>query len=175
MHSEKRLIKKIKDGSLFIYPTDTIYGLGCNALNKKAVEKIKKIKARDSKKPLSIIAPSKKWILKYTKPKKQFLDKYLPGKYTLILKKRNPKFLNWVSNHETLGIRIPKNSFSGIITKANVPFITTSVNISGKKPATKPEDIDKKILAKVDLVILGKKLSGKPSTIVLENGKKLKR
>lgn len=176
MHSEK-LIKKIKDGSLFIYPTDTIYGLGCNALNKKAVERLKKLKKRDAKKPLSIIAPSKTWILKNTITKKVFLDKYLPGRYTLILKKRNPKSMNWVSKTKTLGIRIPRNSFSILIKKANVPFITTSVNFSGKKPATKLTEIPKNILDKVDMIVLTKNesLSGKPSTIVLENGKKFKR
>ena len=178
MYSEKRLIRKIKDGSLFIYPTDTIYGLGCNALNQKAVEKLKRLKKRDLKKPLSIIAPSKKWILKNTITKKAFLDKYLPGKYTLILKKKNPSFLTWVSSNQTMGIRIPKNFFSNLVRKADVPFITTSVNLSGEKPAVRLEDIPKKIMEKVDLIVLGKKnekLSSKPSTIILENGEKLKR
>ncbi len=175
MYSEKRLIKKIRDGSLFIYPTDTLYGLGCNALNKKAVQKLKKLKKRDSKKPLSIIAPSKNWILKYTLTNKPFLDKYLPGKYTLILKKKNPAFLKWISQNQTIGIRIPKNSFSDLIKKANVPFITTSVNLSGEKPATKFKDINKTFLKKVYLLVLGKNLSGKPSTVILENGTKLKR
>jgi L-threonylcarbamoyladenylate synthase len=175
MHSEKDLIKKIKDGSLFIYPTDTIYGLGCNALNKKSVEKIKNIKLRDKNKPLSIIAPSKSWILKTTMTKRALLDRYLPGKFTLILKKRNPNLLKWVSNSETIGIRIPKDPFSKLIEKANVPFITTSVNLSGEKPAIKSEDINKDLLKKIDIIVLGKKLSGKPSTIILENGKKLKR
>jgi L-threonylcarbamoyladenylate synthase len=178
MHSEKRLIQKIKDGSLFVYPTDTLYGLGCNALNKTSVNKLKKLKKRDAKKPLSIIVPSKKWILKNTITNRFFLDDYLPGKYTLILKKKNPSFLKWVSSNQTLGIRIPKNSFTNLIKKANVPFVTTSVNLTGEKPAIKPEDISKKIIAKIDLIVLAKKnekLSGKPSAIILENGKKLKR
>ena len=60
--NETEIIDFIRKGKIFIYPTDTIYGLGCDALNEKSVEKIKEIKKRDKDKPLSVIAPSKKWI-----------------------------------------------------------------------------------------------------------------
>jgi tRNA threonylcarbamoyl adenosine modification protein (Sua5/YciO/YrdC/YwlC family) len=171
----EKLIKLIKQGKIFVYPTDTVYGLGCNALNKKAVEKIKIIKKRKEEKSLSIIAPSKAWIFKHLKAKKEIVNKYLPGRYTLILKKKNPKFLNHVSSQKTLGIRIPKNDFTGLIVKAKVPFITTSANISGNKPIANLNKIDKKLLKKVDVIVDGGKLFGKPSTIILENGSKLKR
>lgn len=172
---EENLIKLIKSGSIFIYPTDTVYGLGCNALNKESVEKIKKIKGRDKNKPLSIIAPSKSWIFKNLITKKSLVDKYLPGKYTLILKKKNPKYLSDVSPSETLGVRIPNHKFTKLIVRAKVPFITTSVNRSGEKPASSLKNIDKNIIKKVDIIVNAGKLSGKPSTIILENGKELKR
>jgi len=169
------IIKEIKKGSIFIYPTDTIYGLGCNALNKKAVARIKKLKGRDSKKPLSIIAPSKKWISENCIVDKRLLAKYLPGKYTLIVKKKNKNFLKHVSATETIGVRIPKHGFVELIQNAGVPFITTSVNLSGEKPATNVDKIDKKILNKVDVIIDDGILNGRPSTIILPDGKKLKR
>jgi len=172
---KKQIIKLIKSGAIFIYPTDTVYGLGCNALNKKSVERIKEIKARDKNKPLSLIAPSKAWIFKNLIVKKSLVNKYLPGKYTLILKKKNPNFLSYVSKTNTLGIRIPKHNFTKLIQKANVPFVTTSVNLSGEKPASDLNEISKNIIEKVDIIINSGKLSGKPSTIILENGKKLKR
>jgi len=169
----EKIIQLIKQGKIFIYPTDTIYGLGCNALNKKSVEKIKNLKKRDKNKPLSIIAPSKSWIHKHTTADKKLVDKYLPGKYTLILKKKDKKFLNYISSTEYLGIRIPDNDFCRIIQSSGVPFITTSVNLSGKPFAKSIESINKKILRKVDVIVNSGKLSGKPSTIILSNGKKL--
>ena len=152
-------IKKIKAGAIFIYPTDTIYGLGCNALNKKSIDKIKSIKKRKNQ-PFSIIVPSKQWILKnclIRKEHKKFLNN-LPGPYTLILKSKDKS--------TTLGIRIPKYWFSKIISKYNLPIITTSVNVSGQPFMTSLNDADKKILKKVDFIIYEGKRSGKPSTLI---------
>ena len=162
----KILKQEILRGKIFIYPTDTIYGIGCNALDEKAVEKIRLIKKRDAK-PFSVIAPSFAWIGENCIVDFD-LRKYLPGPYTLILKKKKPSFLSWVSDKETLGIRIPNYPFTRKIQKANVPFITTSVNFSGKKPASSMDEIPKEILNKVDYVINEGKLSGKPSTLIIE-------
>lgn len=172
---EARLAKEILNGKIFIYPTDTIYGLGCNALNEKAVNKIKEIKSRDKDKPLSVIAPSKDWILKNLQTTSDFLDKYLPGPYTLILKKKNPSFLAHVSPLETIGVRIPDHSFTRVIQKAGVPFITTSVNLEGESPATTVEGVKLKILNKIDIIVNDGPLEGKPSTIILPKGKEQKR
>ncbi len=166
------LTKEILSGKLFIYPTDTIYGMGCNALNKKAVEKIRKIKKRDSK-PFSIIVPSFKWIEENCIVDVN-LSRYLPGPYTIILKKKSPSFLSWVSDKETLGIRIPNHPFCFKIQKAQVPFITTSLNKNGETPANSIEEIKKEILNKVDYIINAGKLSGKPSTLII-NGKEVER
>jgi L-threonylcarbamoyladenylate synthase len=163
---EKNIISEILAGKIFIYPTDTVYGIGCNALNKESTEKIKDIKRRDAK-PFSVIAPSFKWIADNLIVDVD-LSSYLPGPYTIILKKKNKNFLNYVSNSETLGVRIPKKDFTAIIHKSKVPFITTSVNFSGDKPANKISDIPKEILDKVDIVIEAGELSGKPSTLIVD-------
>ena len=172
-HIELKNIKKeILAGKLFIYPTDTILGLGCDATNKDSVDKIKEIKTRDKDKPLSVIAPSQKWI------EENFiidvdLKKYLPGAYTLILKRKNPKFLSWISSNDSIGIRIPANNFTKEIQKAGVPFVTTSVNLAGEPFALNFKEIKKEILDKVDYVISSnEKLSGKPSRIII-NGKEI--
>lgn len=171
----KNLKQEILAGKLFIYPTDTLYGLGCDATNQQAVEKIKNIKQRDRDKPLSVIAPSIEWILKNFKTTEEEIKKYLPGHYTLLLEKKDINFLNWVSNSETLGIRIPSNKFTKDIQKAGVPFVTTSVNLSGEPFAISLEDIKPEILSKVDYIIKSKeKLSGIPSTLII-NGKEVKR
>jgi len=174
-YHEHRILEKIKDGSIIIYPTDTVYGIGCNALNVDAVNKIKQIKAREGNKPMSIIAPSKEWIYQHTKATPELVDKYLPGKYTLVLEKKDPTFLSHVSPSNTIGVRIPAHKFSKIIEKAGIPFITTSVNFAGEKPASSIEEINREIFTKANIVMNGGKLSGIPSTIVFQDGTELKR
>jgi len=168
---KQELKKQILAGKIFIYPTDTVYGLGCNALNKNSVKIIRKIKNRDNK-PFSIIAPSFDWI-KQNCVINIKLKKYLPGKYTIILKKKNSEFLNHISD-KTIGIRIPDYEFTRKIQETGLPFITTSVNFSGQKPANKIEEIPKQIINKVDFVINKGELKGKPSTLII-NGKEIKR
>jgi L-threonylcarbamoyladenylate synthase len=170
------LKKEILAGKIFIYPTDTIYGLGCNAENKEAVEKIKQIKGRDKDKPLSIIAPSIKWI-KDNLVVDLRLEDHLPGPYTIILKKKNPTFLSHVSSNDAIGVRIPNHELTKEIQKALVPFITTSVNLSGEPPLIKLEDLNQEIASVVDYIIEAEneaELSGKPSTLII-NGKALER
>ncbi len=167
LKNKKDFIKKIKAGSIFIYPTDTIYGLGCLASDKKAVKKIEAIKKRKNQ-PFSIIV-TKSWIKEnciLKKGHRNFLDK-LPGPYTLILR---------LKNGGTIGIRIPNHWFLNII-KETGPIITTSVNITGKPFMTCLKDADKNILKKVDFTVYeGKKIS-KPSTLIhlIDEAKIIKR
>ncbi len=171
-HSD--LKKEILKGKIFVYPTDTIYGLGCDATNIPAVNKIKEIKVRDKDKPLSVIAPSINWI-KENLIIDVNLEKYLPGPYTIILKKKDPNFLSHVSSSDTLGIRIPNHPFTKELQKSGVPFITTSVNLSGEPFLIDLNKLKAEINEKVDYVIISEtSLSGKPSTLII-NGKELER
>ncbi|MAG39447.1 threonylcarbamoyl-AMP synthase [Candidatus Pacearchaeota archaeon] len=172
---ESKMTKEILAGKIFIYPTDTIYGIGCNALDEKAVIKIKEIKGRDKGNPLSVIAPSKGWIKENCiEEAEELIEKYLPGPYTLILKKKNPKFLSWCSETDLLGVRIPKNDFTNQIQKSGVPFITTSVNTSGESPVKEISQIKEEIIRNVDHVIDHGRLDNPPSTLIV-GGKEIKR
>ena len=162
-------IEEIKKGKIFIYPTDTIYGIGCNALNSRAVLKIREIKNRETK-PFSIIAPSKKWILKncfVDNLAKKWLDK-LPGAYTLILRLKNKEVIakEVNNNSDTLGVRIPANLFAEFISEINIPFITTSVNLSGEKPINSLEDLKEEMKKSVDYFIDDGELKNPPSKII---------
>ena len=174
----EKLKTEILAGKIFIYPTDTIYGLGCDATNTESVEKIKKLKERDREKPLSIIAPSITWIKKNLIIEEGLdIKKYLPGPYTLLLKKKDINFMNHVSSNTKLGVRIPNNKFCRDIMKIGIPFITTSVNLSGEPFALKISDINPEILKSVDYIIEAEKeseLSGKPSTLIID-GKEMER
>ncbi len=170
--NQKQLKNAVLSGKIFIYPTDTIYGLGCDATIKEAAEKIREIKKRDNR-PFSIIAPSFKWIEENCIVDVE-LKKYLPGSYTIIMKKKNPPFLPWVSDTDSIGIRIPDNDFCKQIQKTGVPFITTSVNLAGEPFATKIIDIKEEIKNKVDFIIDIGELNGRPSTLII-NGKEIRR
>jgi tRNA A37 threonylcarbamoyladenosine synthetase subunit TsaC/SUA5/YrdC len=118
-------------------------------------------------KPFSVIAPSFEWIENFLVVDID-LRKYLPGAYTIILKKKNTDFLKWVSG-DSLGVRIPDCKFCDKIRETGIPFITTSVNFSGEKPANKILEIPEEIINKADFVIKSRnKLSGKPSSLIIK-------
>lgn len=163
--NKKFYIEKILSGAVFIYPTDTIYGIGCVASNKSSVSKIRELKNRDAK-PFSVIAPSKHWIetncVVDASAKKLFQK--LPGKYTFILKLKN-KSLSPNENLETIGVRIPKHWFSAIVETIGQPIITTSVNRAGKLHMTSLKNLNPQIRDAVDFIIYDGKRDNKPSKI----------
>ncbi len=158
----KTVVSLIKKGSVFVYPTDTIYGLGCNAENPESVQRIRGIKWTQH--PFSVIAPSKEWIMKNMVIRhSEYLDK-LPGPYTLILEKKAP-ILKAASRLNTLGVRIPAHPFTLVVQEAGVPFVTTSANISGHDPIKSTAEIDEELKKRIDVVIEAGMLNNPPSTI----------
>ncbi len=164
---------EIECGAVFIYPTDTIYGIGCNALDSAAVKKIREIKKRDQK-PFSVIAPSKEWIERNCEIDKKYLKK-LPGKYTLILKIKNKECIAPEVSKGKLGVRIPKHEISKLVEKLGFPIVTTSVNLSGENPTTSLKTLKKEIEKMVDFAIDEGKLEGKPSKVIDMTTKKILR
>ena len=164
-------INEIKIGKIFIYPTDTLYGLGCDAKNNSSVKKIIQIKKRNSK-PILIIVPSMEWIKNNTENNQEkinYMNKKIPGPYSFILKLKNKEIVSKyiLQKKDTLGIRMPDSWFSNIIQESNLLFTSTSVNISGKPSAIKIKDISNEIISLVDYVIEDdNSLSGKGSTII---------
>ncbi|RME30791.1 threonylcarbamoyl-AMP synthase [Candidatus Woesearchaeota archaeon] len=153
--------------NVFIYPTDTIYGLGCDATNDVLVKKIREIKERDER-PFSIIAPSKEWIREHCiipDEGEEWLAR-LPGPFTLILKLKKPELAAVTTGIGTIGVRIPHNWFSAIVADLGFPVVTTSVNRSGEPHMTSLADLPPRIERQVALVIDDGPLLGRPSTIV---------
>jgi len=161
---QERIVSEIISGKIFIYPTDTVYGLGCDAGNSGSVGKIRALKG--SEQPFSVVAPSKEWIsenLLIDGKSKKYLD-YLPGPYTLILKKKNPEFLNSASSSDSLGVRIPKHPLTEIIQKSGRPFVSTSANVHGSDTIKAAENIPAGL--EVDIVIDGGRIENPPSAII---------
>jgi L-threonylcarbamoyladenylate synthase len=152
----RRVVDGIKSGKVFVYPTDTIYGIGCNAENTRSVKRIADAKGREGGKSFSVIAPGKDWIWKHasvTKANRELIDKLLPGPYTIILtaNRKSPKAV--VSSEGTLGVRMPKHPFTALVEEAGVPLVTTSVNLSGQPAVRAIRDIPPGIERCVDFAV----------------------
>ncbi|MBU4274527.1 threonylcarbamoyl-AMP synthase [Patescibacteria group bacterium] len=139
----KIILKGLKSGKVLIFPTDTVYGLICDAENKKAVNKIFKIKERDKSKPLAVfvknIVAAKK-IVHINKKQERFLKN---NKLTVILKAKKPyKLSPLVYKKGTIGIRMPDYEvLNSILEKFKKPIAQTSANISGRMATTKIKEV----------------------------------
>ena len=144
----------ITAGGIVIYPTDTLYGMGCDAANAAAVEKLRALKQRDSKKPLSIIVSDFPMLLQYcgvSQAQEEIMHKLLPGPYTFILplKQHMP-----VSETLEVGVRVPEHAFMRAVSKsAGAPIVSTSANLSGEKEASEPSGVAREIADGADLFI----------------------
>ena len=173
---QARLIQQVaeclKNGGVVVYPTDTIYGLGCDIFQPKAVEKICKIKQVDpAKAQLSFICRDLSHLSDYTKsidtPLYRMLKSYLPGPYTFILpsSKQVPKILQ--SKKSTIGLRIPDNEICRHILDAlGHPLLSASLPGEMVEEYTDPEVIQEKFGHLVDFVIDGGIGGMVPSTVV---------
>ena len=157
------IINYIKEGKIFVTPTDTVYGLGCDATNPDSVKKIRAVK--NSPQPFSVIAPSKEWIRENLIIKNGNVLDRLPGPYTLIFKKKKA-FLEGVSPSNKLGVRIPDHPLTAIIQASGRPFVTTSCNVSGEKTIKSISELSKEIQNKVNVIIDDGVLDNKPSKVI---------
>lgn len=174
-YRREELMKRMAEGEVFIHPTDTIYGLGCNALDEKAIKSIRNLKERPET-PFSVWAPSKEWIrenCELGEEGEEWLDK-LPGPYTLILKLKNKKAISSLVNpgNGTVGVRIPNHWFNSVIEEMGMPIVTTSANRVGQPFMTSIENIDPEVGKGVRFVVYEGEKKGRPSQIVdLAHGK----
>jgi tRNA threonylcarbamoyl adenosine modification protein (Sua5/YciO/YrdC/YwlC family) len=174
--NRKTILKEVQN-SVFVYPTDTIYGIGCSALNEKLVNKIRKLK--QSSQPFSVIVPNKEWIYENCTVTEEWIRK-LPGPYTLLLKLKNKKAVaknvhNYDLNGDViLGVRMPNHWFLAISYSLKLPIVTTSANVTSQNFMTSLEDLDSTIRNGVDYVFYEGPKKGNPSTIVHLAGEKAK-
>ncbi|MEO6420280.1 MAG: L-threonylcarbamoyladenylate synthase [Polyangiaceae bacterium] len=139
-------VDALEAGEVIGYPTDTVYGLGCDLMNKKAVDRLYAIKGMDRKKELAFICPDLADIAKYAVVEKQHyrvLKHYLPGPYCFILEatREVPKLIQ--SKRKTVGIRIPDHEIIRAITRElGRPVISTTAQREGEEPHVDPDEID---------------------------------
>lgn len=171
---QPRLIQKVvevlKQGGVIAYPTDTVYGIGCDIFNKKGIRQIYQIKQRDPRKPFSFICSDLSDVATYCHVSNaafKIMRRNLPGPYTFVLEATRvvPDLL--ITKQKTVGIRIPDNPIAlAIVRELGHPLVTTSVNVAGEDPCTDPVDIQDKMGRMLDVVVDGGILLGDPSTVI---------
>ena len=171
---QMRLIKKavdvLRDGGIIIYPTDTVYGLGCDLSNKKGIEKIYEIKRRNKKQPLSFICSDLKHISQYAKVTDyayKTMKRLLPGSYTFILEASRlvPKII--LPKRPTTGIRVPDNNIClALVRELGQPIISTSVKTAEGEDLGNPYIIEEYFGQIVDLIIDGGNIIPEPSSVI---------
>lgn len=170
----KKIVECLKSGGIIIYPTDTIYGIGCDILNQKAVERVCKLKGiNPEKNNLSIICNDLSHISDYTKPinNKVFriMKNALPGPYTFILQANNSVPKLFKNKKQTIGIRVPDNAIClAIVAELGNPIMTTSVHDDDEvvEYTTDPELIYERYKDQVDIVINGGYGDNQASTVL---------
>jgi tRNA threonylcarbamoyl adenosine modification protein (Sua5/YciO/YrdC/YwlC family) len=161
-------------GKIIVYPTDTLYGLGCDAMNEKAVEKVRLIKKRGKRKPFSVIVKDIESIKKIAfvdKNKEKIIKALLPGAFTLILSGPRNISPSVTAGKNSIGVRIPNHPVTRSISQNfENPIITTSVNFSGQEPVNDPfkiVEIFRGTDIAPDLILDGEKIKNpKPSVAI---------
>ncbi|MDD3249482.1 MAG: L-threonylcarbamoyladenylate synthase [Smithellaceae bacterium] len=177
IHSQNpqmRLIRKaadvLRDGGVIIYPTDTVYGLGCGLSNKRGIEKIYEIKRRNKKRPLSFVCSDLKHISQYalvTDYAYKTMKRFLPGPYTFILEASRlvPKII--LPKRPTTGIRVPANEIClALIRELGQPIISTSVQTQDGEDLGDPAIINEHFGRIVEMIIDGGIIVPEPSSVI---------
>ncbi len=166
----KAAVKALKDGNVIVYPTDTLYGLGADIFNKSAVGKVFNIKKRSLDVPISIAVSNLKEIeniAHVTEKARKLCSKFLPGKLTIILKKKENVPDIVTSKLSKIAIRIPDNEIALKLLSEFGPLTATSANIHGAAAPYIINDIKMQFCkGDVSIYIDAGRINGKPSTIV---------
>jgi len=166
----RKVVEVLQQGGVIGYPTDTIYGVGCDLFNQEAVRKIHRLKKMEGKKPLSFICSDLKDISRYAYVSNyayKMMKKLLPGPYTFILKatKLVPKIA--MTKQNTVGIRIPDNKIClSLVRELGHPIISTSVYKPDESLYNDPAEIEERFAKQLDLVIDGGVIVSEHSSII---------
>jgi tRNA threonylcarbamoyl adenosine modification protein (Sua5/YciO/YrdC/YwlC family) len=173
-HPQPRLLDQavsvLRDGGIIIYPTDTVYGLGCDVSRQEAIDRIARIKGRDPHKPFSFVCAGLSEVSLYARipdPAYRIMKRCLPGPYTFVLRgtKQIPRGLR--SRQKTVGVRIPDHPVPGeLISRLGRPIVSTSANRSGETVIMDPADPENSLVDEVDLVLSCGPLPVVASTVV---------
>lgn len=174
VHPQPRRIERIADtlrsGGVIVYPTDTVYGLGCDMKSKKALERVRRIKRMDSNRYLTFVFADLKQIADYaqvTDPAYRILRRLFPGPYTVVLKATRlvPRIV--LTKRQEVGIRIPDNAVcNALVQEMGNPILSSSVRMPDDQLMDDPKEIDLAYKGQVDLVVDAGPMFPEPSSII---------
>lgn len=167
-------VQVLNQGDILLYPTDTLYGLGVDALNRNALKKLRTLKGREEGKPISIVVADLTMAEEYavvTPLAKRLVESFLPGKLTLVMEAKSLLPEELTAGTGTVGIRIPKHMLCLALAKDfGRPFTATSANVSGEEPQHSVSEILKQFGQRAELITrsidLGMLAESLPSTTV---------
>ena len=166
----RQTVEILRAGGVIAYPTDTVYGLGCDIFSKNAVQKIYRLKGRDFKKPLSFMCADIQELSQYAQISDyayRVMKRYLPGPYTFILPAKHNVPKSFLPKQQTVGVRIPNNALCLALTKElGRPIITTSANLSDQPSLGDAKEIEKTFNHGLDLILDSGILNKEASTII---------
>ncbi|MEK6962172.1 MAG: L-threonylcarbamoyladenylate synthase [Thermoproteota archaeon] len=163
-------VKSIHNGGVIVFPTDTVYGLGCDPYNHEAVKKIYKIKKRESSKLFPILAYSKKElsdIVVFDEKSNKIAEKFWPGQVTLVLKIKDKKIKKSMNAQSKIAVRVPNNSCALALLKECKLLVGTSANISGMRSFTNADDCLENISG-YDIFVDGGTITGSGESTIVE-------
>lgn len=164
-----QIIEAYEDGRIIVFPTDTVYGLGCNPLNKDSISRIYDIKRRSGKKRFPILGFSKKdleKIVEFNSKAEKISEKFWPGQVTLLLPIRK-EMTEQIENDGKLAVRVPDNECVLSILKQCKLIIGTSANISGEESILDP-NVCKMRLPEIDVLVDGGKIKSYGESTIID-------
>ena len=167
--SLRRAATAVANGDLVVYPTETVYGLGGDALDADAVERVFDLKSRERSNPLSLGVPSVDAALRHTRPTEfavAFARAFLPGPVTVVVERAATVPDALTAGRDRVGIRVPDHPVARELLRETGPLTATSANVSGRGSVTHPDDLDDRIREGVAVVVDDGETPGTESTVV---------
>jgi len=171
----ERAGEAIRNGEPVVYPTETVYGMGANAVDAEAVERVFEIKGRDRDKPVSLGVPDLETATEYTNPtarERAFMHEFLPGPVTVVVERGETVPDVLTAGSDRVGVRVPDHDLAlALYEAAGVPVTATSANRSGTGSVRRVDELSAEIREAVAVVLDGGETPGAESTVVdVESG-----
>jgi len=169
-HDLQPAVDALRTGGVIIYPTDTIYGLGCDITNPQAVQRVQQIKGRDANRPMSFVCADLRDISRYARVSEYargLLERCLPGAYTFVLPATDSAPDILTTGQQTVGLRIPDHLIPlALVNALGAPILSTSANFSTQKVITEPRNLEEHMGELVDVIVASGSLPIQPSSVV---------